>query len=96
MELSNMLNNLKSLSIDIAKRENIEFMTPKYIKSLSQEELFDFVQFYVHEKTKDLLKRKQFFENTSTVLLNLIYEGKIDIKAIARKELIARIGNKKN
>ena len=87
-----MENDLKELAFEIAQRENIGFMTKGHIKKLSSEELFDFIQFYGHHKTKGLLKPKKFFSNTSTLLLNLIYEGKIDITIIARAELEERIG----
>lgn len=82
--------DLRRLATEIAKREKISFMTPKYIEGLSSEQLFDFVQFYGHEKTNDLLRPKIFFNTTTTLLLKLISEGKIDIKEIARNEFLAR------
>jgi hypothetical protein len=82
--------DLKRLATEIAKREKISFMTPKYIGGLTSRELFDFVQFYGHEKTIELLKPKTFFDSTSTLLLKLISEGKIDIKEIVKKEFLAR------
>lgn len=84
------MHDLKRLAKEIAKREKFSFMTPKYIEGLTSEQLFDFVQFYGHEKTKDLLKPKTFFTTTSTLLLKLISEGKIDIKEIAHNEFLAR------
>ena len=85
-----MKNDLKELALEIAKREKINFMTKPHIKKLSSEELFDFVQFYGHPKTKGFFRPKKFFTGTSSLLLELIEEGKIDIKKIARAELLER------
>lgn len=84
-----MLDNLLQIAKEITVREGLN-ITDKTLNNSMQNELLDFVQFFGHPSTNNLLKQKQFFNQTSLLILKLIAEGEIDIVKIAQREYAER------